>query len=94
MSRVVALSGFAIFQILELRYNWGLDVISSLIKTLSLWSTDPPEALFLRFSDVGQNLIFLGLMHKGVVEQGLVWELYCMRPFSSPLDPLLMGSTT
>ena len=36
----VTQSGFAASLALELKHNWGLDVISSLTKILSLWLTD------------------------------------------------------
>ena len=41
VSHGVAPPGFAALLSLELKHNSGLDVISSQIKTLSLWSADP-----------------------------------------------------
>ena len=40
-SHGVALSGFPVFLGLELKWNRGLGVISSLTQTLSLWSINP-----------------------------------------------------
>ena len=37
----ITLSGFAAFLALEMKYNWDLDITSSLTKTLSLWSRVP-----------------------------------------------------
>lgn len=63
-SMAFALSGFTNFMGLELKPSYGLDVIFSLIETLSLGLTDPfriirPEALFLRLFEAGQNLSVL-----------------------------------
>ena len=40
VSQGFALSGLATFLGLKLNYNRGLDVISSLTESLTLWSTD------------------------------------------------------
>ena len=59
-------SGFAAFLVLELKDNWGLNVIFNLTKTLSLWSTDPRLCSW-------DNLMHIephcpdGLMLKGVL---------------------------
>ena len=51
-----------------MKYNWGLDSISSLTKTVSV--VNRPQALFLRLFDADQNLIVLRtLMLKEVVLQ-------------------------
>ena len=56
-SHGVASSGFAAFLGLELKHNWGLDVISSFTRTLSL--VNRLKALSLKLLDADQNPIVL-----------------------------------